>query len=52
MKQKRLPGFIGVRLPMHIQEAIASLADERELAVAELAREYIQAGLRQDGVKC
>jgi hypothetical protein len=37
---------------MHIQEAITSLADERELAVAELAREYIQAGLRQDGVRC
>ncbi len=51
MKRKRLQGFIGVRLPTQIQEAIASLADERELAVAELAREYIREGLRRDGVK-
>jgi hypothetical protein len=52
MKRKRLPGFIGIRLTMQIQEAIVSLADERELAVAELAREYIAEGLRRDGVTC
>jgi hypothetical protein len=52
MKRKRLSGFIGVRLPMNIQDAIEALADKREMAVAELAREYIQKGLLQDGIKC
>jgi hypothetical protein len=52
MKRKRLVGFIGVRLPILIQEAIISQADRRELAIAELAREYIAEGLRRDGVIC
>jgi len=52
MKRKRLPGFIGIRLPITIQEAITSQADKRELAIAELAREYISEGLRRDGVTC
>lgn len=51
MKRKRLTGFIGVRLSIQVQEAITSLADKRELAIAELAREYIQEGLRRDGVE-
>jgi hypothetical protein len=52
MKRKRLAGFIGVRLPINVQKAITSLADERELAIAELARTYIEEGLRRDGVTC
>jgi hypothetical protein len=37
---------------MPIQEAITSLADKKELAIAELAREYIIEGLRRDGLTC
>lgn len=52
MRRERLPGYIGIRVPMSIQEAITSLADRKELAIAELAREYITEGLRRDGVAC
>jgi len=51
MRRERLPGYIGLRVPMPIQEAIRSLADKKELAIAELAREYITEGLRRDGIK-
>ncbi len=52
MKRKRLPGYVGIRLPQRVLEAITSMADEKELAVAELAREYIREGLARDGVTC
>jgi len=52
MRQKRLPCYLGIRLPMPIQEAITTLADAKELSIAELAREYITEGLRRDGVTC
>lgn len=52
MKRKRLPGYVGIRVPMSIQEAITSLADKKELAIAELARDYIIEGLRRDGISC
>ena len=52
MKRKRLPGYVGIRVPMSIQEAITSLADKKELAIAELARDYIVEGLRRDGISC
>ena len=51
MKRKRLTRFIGVRLSIQAQNAITSLADQKDLAVAELAREYISEGLRRDGVE-
>ena len=52
MKHKRLTGFVGVRLPVQVQKALTSLADERELAIAELAREILIEGLRTRGVEC
>lgn len=52
MKRKKLPGYVGVRLPQRVLEAITRVADEQELAIAELAREYIREGLLRDGVMC
>jgi hypothetical protein len=52
MKRKRLPAYLGVRLPQRALEAITSLADKKEMAIAELAREYIVQGLARDGVSC
>lgn len=51
MKQKRLTKFIGIRLPAQIREAITDLADERELAIAELAREILVEGLKARGIE-
>lgn len=51
MKQKRLTGFIGIRLSDRVQEAITHMADERELAIAELVREILIEGLRIRGVE-
>ncbi|MCX6669006.1 MAG: hypothetical protein NTV25_04250 [Methanothrix sp.] len=52
MRRERLPGYIGIRVPVPMQEAITSLADKKELAIAELAREYLLEGLRRDGITC
>jgi hypothetical protein len=51
MKRKRLTRFVGVRVADRILDAMTRLADERDLAVAELSREYIEEGLRRDGAE-
>jgi len=52
MKRSRLADSLALRLTVTERMSIEELAEKRDLAMAELAREYIREGLARDGKTC
>jgi hypothetical protein len=52
MKRSRLSDSLALRLTVHERMSIESVAEQKDLAMAELARAYIREGLARDGIAC
>jgi hypothetical protein len=50
--KRRMKDILSFRLPEHQGEAIRKIADVEERAIADVARELLDEGLRARGIEC